>query len=1457
MKTYHYEQLIFCSSQKSIITGSSGFGVRTKSEGLEAEDAERICTASKTLYEVPGAQCATIEILQEHPQLSESYPHQYTYRKVELRDGSSRYIVARSMYLAADYGYYAQMESARRIGSNYIAHILVFDEPVSPSMLLQVIHDDLFLPHNTLCTPENEELGSLLVGEPTPLPSGEIMVQMADSIDSPSYETQAYEQHPVVPADVPLILALMQAYKNRQTDDYVKKIIYKAPHAQLMRLVEALTSLPELLTRDVCFQVNNMAVNGVEDGLTIQFLNEYNHREISTDCYIIVDALQETIHTCNIEDNAFFRKITDCCANCDNEQLAQLISVFMSMKSFTSEDLETAFAAMLLVDSKEPLTVETLEPDKVKKTLLALPPEQKERAQNKISDAINVAFSSEDIALIQRAMEIYHSLSSDKDVQLCISTEAVNRMMAVVFDEKNPLPVEWIETNCNTILSLLAMADSPLPEQPVFLQFISRLNSDTCWLAFAEFYYKEISLQVLNVLLENILFTGKQSKEHDPVISLGAQATDAKEIKRIEALLQSGKIIVKREQTVGCAVEKLWQAETEAGRVVPNRKKQIVNLFCQYAGNNEKEVMKHIKNESLLKVLQESNTWQQRLIRKASEFVPALSKFFCLLLLFSLPACKISFKNSEPHCSPYQALLYELPIEDVAEVVEKQYDNKDKLTAIRTYHINQEGYLTYYQQIGSDGLQDTSEVRYDYKKNKLRGVKSDGYKYEIEKDGNTITSVSVYKEGQANAVEADFYTYGRYGEVKRRTCFEKEYKKFYDFQYDDQLNVKSLTITNSNNNNKVVIEYDTKYNRPVKKMQYGGKKQKLLSTDTYAYSQSDKYDNFKFCIVKDAKGKVLYKIAREYRYFNEIENERKALRGAAEFTSYETQHLSDYSILNYFLNIPQRLRLNNYSHNTPSLGLAIVLLLLLLASIVLIIVFCNSRKWLRSFKGPQRQNGMHRTWMFNKEPYVDVLIVAACLLLSFFVAMTVLIIIGGLTYGLLWVFKILLIVLVWVGWIALIGGILVCFAGEYLYGAIAAIVGATIVLSRNAIKELGQDAVDWGFEFMKDLNLFSWGWSVVSNFWDVILLFVTTPLLLFLVAAVVIILCVFILMGMETLVMNLYRISRPCPVCGNRKSFLYLNSKGRPHLALLCPGIYGVFYQTNPETGEQMPTMIFNGKGRLSRQCMNCDSVIVGNTAAHKSSIGTEKHIAIVGHPSSGKSYLLYAALHDLMHTYKTISAHKDIASDVSINIEENYNRIAKGYDFQTQAKDQYRAVQLMVEHKPVAYHLFFYDMAGEMFSQRSTQSQQAMMFYRNVQSIVFMVDPTRLKSTIELSDNMQQWRSAIPQESEYFSLDNIYSSMYTVLNRLGNKTKHLQLTFVCSKADLGYLEACGYDAQSSEQQIEQFMRKDLKLANLINSAKNSFGNVHFAVSSVKPDYTKQRVELFVEILKKIGVSVK
>ncbi len=823
-------------------------------------------------------------------------------------------------------------------------------------------------------------------------------------------------------------------------------------------------------------------------------------------------------------------------------------------------------------------------------------------------------------------------------------------------------------------------------------------------------------------------------------------------------------------------------------------------------------------------------------------------KLLFALSVICITACNTQQSKKYTLPDSFKAVSFSCPT-NADMVEENEYDKRGKLIRTSKYNINSNGLITSVS-VNRNDIDYSSSFKYTYSGTKLENVESENRKVEIiYNENNQLQTVRFSRtEGEEVTPEyEDVYEYTPEGKLKLHyTNYWESDSESTEYAYHPNGKLASTVSRGLQFANEE--EYDSISGRLVAEREYEGDPLKLKSTYYYSYTDDDN-GNWIKAVKKNKRGKVVARLERIYTLGNNVNSENSDVQVAALASPVATGNF----IKDYISDAEYRFMENNASNNTPTGILFVVLLGLTLLFAWGYYRWAHKKHDLfNNFGGQVNSNGMKRLWMFNKEPYLKVGVSILLLLLAFVSAIIFLLAVGGVTYGILFVIKWILIAIVWIGWICLVLGALVVFFGKEPVGCLPTIIGAVIVYFEEPIRNFGDSIVEWDFSFMNDLNLFSWGFGLFTNFWDVILATFLTPMVIFSAFAILIMIIVFLLMGLEFSVMKVYSVRRPCPSCGSTHTPEYWVDEHHKHPVPLHPGVYGVFTQKNPETGEKVPTMLFNGKGKLLRKCTSCGSFMKADA---DKTFGTEKHIGIVGHRSSGKSFLLYTALGALKNYFGDRVSQIDAEYDT--NIEDNIRRIEKGLSIQTDLKDSYKAIQVMINRKmnPVPYHLFFYDVAGEKFNQASTASKTAMDFYRNVQTVVFVIDPAMIDYSFNPpSENIEKWLSK-HSSPEHFSADGTFSTLKNILESVGRKTKSIDFMFICVKADTGYLEACSYPTTGDDLGIEQFMREELGLSNLVDAAKGSFRNVRFDIASVNPAFRERLTSLFISILKNLGVS--
>lgn len=298
---YSYEQIIWASTQKSINTGSSGFGLRTHSPGISSEEASEIVQEAMVNYSLPTAQKATESDIVENPLIEDRYPSLYTFREVTLRNGNKYWVVGRTLYVVSDYGFFADIDSARRDGSNYIAHLAIFREKPDISILYEMIRQDKFLPVDKHLTPFNTEIRDLLVGDPKPLPTGNI-----------SYVPYLVEGEFLTEVALALLTAM---YRNEHPSDdgsiQPKKIVVRLDDNRLKDLIYTFKQLPQKLYDNLQFQANTLYYTGVPENLDMIVVPHQNTTHIDEEFFIVADYSDTVPKTRNIHESPLFDKIRD------------------------------------------------------------------------------------------------------------------------------------------------------------------------------------------------------------------------------------------------------------------------------------------------------------------------------------------------------------------------------------------------------------------------------------------------------------------------------------------------------------------------------------------------------------------------------------------------------------------------------------------------------------------------------------------------------------------------------------------------------------------------------------------------------------------------------------------------------------------------------------------------------------------------------------------------------------------------------------------------------------------------------------------------------------------------------------------------------------------------------------------------------------------------------------------
>lgn len=781
-------------------------------------------------------------------------------------------------------------------------------------------------------------------------------------------------------------------------------------------------------------------------------------------------------------------------------------------------------------------------------------------------------------------------------------------------------------------------------------------------------------------------------------------------------------------------------------------------------------------------------------------------------------------------------------VKSVTRIVYK----KNKVSKRETSYYNPEGLITS-RVLYSGGK--TTETTYTYdSNNKIQDVESPTINnYESNYEGGMLTSETIHNKGGGGYTSK--YKFDSEGnlESKTNTDLHTNREYYYKFNLNSDGTPASYTVTYPSGKVMKITYTTNEVTEEVDKNGTGNFKPMA----TYNL-QNDNEGNW---VVKRGltTGDGSYRKYYERRVITYYPSEPKVLSNTSNSDSLvEDESSSDSTAVSSPL-VADKNDGNTKEEAAPSSALIIIVILLSLSSLAFYLKRANEKIGLfHNFGGTIQDNGMKRMWMYNPEPYKKMLTIFLIMLGAFLTAIIILLLSGIAVWILFWIVKIIVWAIIVIGYILLIGGIITVFCGGGCYSICSAIIGGIITYFADTLKSWGETAVAWGQQTLDTLNLMEWTASLFTNYGLGILGIIAIPFILFIQLSILLIVVSLILRGIEFAALKIYNINRPCPVCGNKNGFTYVIN-GIDHPVPLHPGIYGMFHQTNYMYKYRVPTMLFNGKAHLIRQCDNCGSII---NAKKQNDLGTELHIGFVGERSSGKSYLLYSALEQLCADPEWKECIQ-IDADRNNRIEVMTERIHNNDGIQTTVRNRYKAIQLLLRtnSRPVPYHLFFYDVAGEKFN-ISNIKHTALEFYQNVNTIVYVLDPTMTDLTgASPSEDFVKWQRDNYASTEKYNPESTIASLVQILEHVGKKTKDINLIIVCTKKDLGYLNAVGLSYEPTGDVVREFVNASMGLYNFVNTIEPTFKSVTYvAVSAI--DNSKKSLTNFLNIvLKKIGIN--
>ena len=388
MKSIKFNEIIECSSQQSILSGQAGFGIRTITEGFNPELARKICDEISCAYEVDIAEQVTTEQITTDPSCVTQYPRTLKYQVVKNDDGKELYVIACATYVGIDYGYFCNIESARRAGSNYIADILVFDEKPTAGLFQALIEQKIFRPIDNTCTPTNPELQELLTGEPSYLSPREVEVK------------ETSEAIPTINEQTALVaMALLQTKINQDLgkDNGLINIVFQAQEAKVPSILQSIGTLPNDLVSDKYFHTNFLQGYGMPNGYRIMFLNEHNKEQVYIENYVYLN-LDENKFINLDTDNFYFGKIKEAAAANNYALFYNLVNYLFRLSVQADTDYKFLYNLFIATETDKKLSIDELTEDFFTKAKKAnLPSDKWQRFVVSVNNTLDETIQKENL----------------------------------------------------------------------------------------------------------------------------------------------------------------------------------------------------------------------------------------------------------------------------------------------------------------------------------------------------------------------------------------------------------------------------------------------------------------------------------------------------------------------------------------------------------------------------------------------------------------------------------------------------------------------------------------------------------------------------------------------------------------------------------------------------------------------------------------------------------------------------------------------------------------------------------------------------------------------------------------------------------------------------------------------------------------------------------------------------
>jgi len=477
-----FNELYFASTEKCILSGYAGFGVRTYSRALQADEASQIARECKLSYHVDTEKMVTKAQLQANPDCVADFPPVYFYREVTLTGGKTVYCIGRIVYVGIDYGYFAGIDSATRSGSNYFAHVAVCDHRPDFSAIARLVRSDFFRPHCLSASSDNAEYKVLLTGEPTLLSPREVEIDALPANNAAHAKASGQSKGLVA-------TALLQRYANLQagTESDLTRLIIVAPKKETCGIIAFIGTLPKELTCGLTFQTRYTDGYGVPQELCCVMADEENTAQLYYSNHITANLIDHTSE--NIPaDNYIYQKIKELYASGKDALAEKVMAYYMSLNLKESHDYEFLYKLYVSTLDEGSIDLSDITTDFYDKTAAAgISAEGKEKLFSQINAAISDGLLSTSGNTTKAAIQALVATRARHADRLAIDEKATIRLTQMLFGRTSYISRL---ADSNNIATLLAVAKREYVEsEDVLLGSLQTTDNADVWTAVLKFYY--------------------------------------------------------------------------------------------------------------------------------------------------------------------------------------------------------------------------------------------------------------------------------------------------------------------------------------------------------------------------------------------------------------------------------------------------------------------------------------------------------------------------------------------------------------------------------------------------------------------------------------------------------------------------------------------------------------------------------------------------------------------------------------------------------------------------------------------------------------------------------------------------------------------------------------------------------------------------------------------------------